>query len=279
MLAVTATLVACSTIKLAYNNAPSVGYWWLDGYVDFDQAQSMQLRADLARLQLWHRTTELPRYIDLLQQTEHLASTDIDSEQVCSTAQEMRARLKALAMQIEPAATSMAMTLTPVQLQGLERKYARTAARYRKQWLSATPAEQLDKRYKQWLERTEMIYGPLSNAQKDSLRAQLALSGFDARTSYAEQLRRQQDALHTLRQITQEQLSEGDARSLVHGFLERALASPNPVYRAYQQDLLQAGCRTAAMTHNSTTPTQRDIAVQRLRGYEQDLTALAAQQP
>ena len=279
MLALTAALAACSTIKLAYNNAASVGYWWLDGYVDFDQAQSVQLRADLARLQLWHRTTELPRYVDLLQQTEQLAPTDIDAEQVYTIAREIRERLNVLAMQTEPAATLMAMTLTPAQLQGLQRKYSKTAARYRKEWLSATPAEQLDKRYKQWLERTEMIYGPLSGAQKNSLRAQVGLSGFDARTSYEEQLRRQQDALHTLRRITQEQLPAGDARSLVHDYLERALASPNPVYRAYQQALLQAGCQSVAMTHNSTTPAQRDIAVQRLRGYERDLTALAAQQP
>lgn len=275
----TLVLASCSTIKIAYNNAASVGYWWLDGYVDFNEAQTLQLRADLARLHAWHRATELPQYIELLQQMEQLAPADIGPEQVCAIAQEMRRHLGTLMAQIEPAAAALAMTLTTAQLQGLERKYTKTDARYRKEWLSATPAKQLEKRYKQWLERTEMIYGRLDGAQKDRLRTQVARSGFDARISYEERLRRQQDALQTLRQITQARLPEGEARDLVHGYLERTLDSPNPAYRAYQQALLQEDCRSVALTHNSTTPVQRDTAVQRLRTYERDLVQLAVQQP
>ena len=275
----TLALAACSTIKIAYNNAAGVGYWWLDGYVDFNEAQTLQLRADLARLQLWHRSTELPRYVELLQKVEQLATADIGPEQVCAIALEMRRHLGTLLAQIEPAATALAMTLTPAQLQGLDRKYAKADARYRKEWLSRAPAEQSDKRYKQWLARTEMIYGRLDGAQKDSLRAQVALSGFDARMSYEERLRRQQDALQTLRRITQAGLPEGDARDLVHGYFERALDSPNPAYRAYQQALLQEDCRSVALTHNTATAGQRDTAVQRLRAYERDLAQLALPQP
>ena len=273
----TLVLAACSTIKIAYNHAATAAYWWLDGYVDFDQTQSQQLRADLARLQLWHRATELPQYIDLLQQVERLAPADTGTEQVCAIAHDVRERLQALAVQIEPDAAALAMTLTPGQLQGLDRKYTRTNARYRKDWLSVTPAKQLDKRYKQWLGRAETIYGRLGDAQKDSLRQQLTQSIFDPRTSYEERLRRQHDALHTLQQIAQAQLPEGDARSLVHGYLERAFNSPNIDYRTYQHSLLLDDCRTVAVLHNSTTSAQRDIAVQRLRGYEQDLAQLASQ--
>ncbi len=273
----TLALAACSTIKIAYNHAATAAYWWLDGYVDFDQTQSQQLRADLARLQQWHRATELPRYIDLLQNVEQLTMADIGAEQVCAIAQEMLGRLDTIAAQIEPATAALAMTLTPAQLQGLDRKYARTNARYRKEWLSRTPAEQLDKRYKQWLARIEMIYGRLDDAQKDSLRRQVALSSFDPRTSYEERLRRQHDALQTLQQITQTRVSEGDARKLIHGYFERTLGSPNPEYRAYQHTLLLEGCRTVALMHNTTTTAQRDIAAQRLLGYERDLTQLASQ--
>ena len=274
----TVVLASCGTIKIAYNHGATAGYWWLDSYVDFSQAQSQQLRADLARLQIWHRTTELPRYIDLLQKVEQLAPADTGAEQVCAIAEEVRVRLQAIAVQIEPDATALAMTLTQEQLQGLDRKYTRTNARYRKEWLSATPAKQLDKRYKQWLTRIEMIYGRLDAAQKDSLRQQLALSSFDPRTSYEERLRRQQDALQTLQQITQARPSEGGARNLVHGYLERAFESPNPDYRAYQHTLQLEDCRTVALLHNATTTAQRDIATQRLRGYERDLVELSSQQ-
>lgn len=274
----TVALAACSTIKIAYNHAATAGYWWLDGYVDFSQAQSLQLRADLAQLEVWHRTAELPRYVDLLQKVERLTTADIGAGQVCAIAQQMLERLDAIAAQIEPATASLAMTLTPAELQGVDRKYAMTNARYRKEWLSRTPEEQLDTRYKQWLARTEMIYGRLDAAQKDSLRRQLALSSFDPRTSYEERLRRQQDALQTLHQVTQAGLSQGDARNLVHGYLERTLGSPNPEYRVYQHTLLLEGCRTVALMHNTTTTTQRELAGQRLRGYERDLVELSSQQ-
>ena len=29
-------LAGCSAVRLAYNQAPDLMYWWLNGYVDFD---------------------------------------------------------------------------------------------------------------------------------------------------------------------------------------------------------------------------------------------------
>ena len=65
-LVVLVCLQGCSTIKLGYNNAPSLAYWWLDDYVDFDATQSKQVRDELERLHQWHRATELPKIDSLL---------------------------------------------------------------------------------------------------------------------------------------------------------------------------------------------------------------------
>ena len=43
-----AALVGCSAVKLAYNNLPEFGYWWLDSYVDFNGAQSPRVKEQLA---------------------------------------------------------------------------------------------------------------------------------------------------------------------------------------------------------------------------------------
>ena len=45
VLLLAALLGACSAVRLAYNNLPTVSYWWLDGYVDFDGAQSLRPEA------------------------------------------------------------------------------------------------------------------------------------------------------------------------------------------------------------------------------------------
>jgi hypothetical protein len=77
-------LQGCSAVKLAYNNAPELAYWWIDGYADLDDAQSLKVREELARLQQWHRTNELPRIAELLQRTRQLALADTTPEQVCT---------------------------------------------------------------------------------------------------------------------------------------------------------------------------------------------------
>jgi hypothetical protein len=278
LLVFAALLQGCSAIKLAYNNASDFGYWWLDGYVDFSEAQTLRLRADMARLHHWHRTSELPKYAALLQKMELLAPANIGAEQVCALADEMRGQLDVLVAQIEPTVAALALTLTPAQLETMARKYAKTDDKYRDEWLSGTPEEQKRKRYKQVLERTEMIYGGLAAPQKDTIRQQVDLSSFDARLNYEERQRRQQDALQTLRRISTARPPLNEARELVHGYLMRTIDSPNPAYRAYQQSLLQEGCRSFAIAHNTTTPAQREVAVKRLRAYERDLLDLAAQQ-
>ena len=146
-------LAACSSVRLAYNNLPSLSYWWLDGYVDFDGAQTPRVREDLAQLLEWHRTTELPKVAGLLKKAEALAPGDVTPAQACELADEIRARLLAVAERAETAGTGLALTLGDAQLQQLERKYAKVNEDYRKEWLALSPAERLDKRYDQFLSR------------------------------------------------------------------------------------------------------------------------------
>ncbi len=41
-------LQACSATRLAYQNAPTLLYWRMDRYLDFDTAQAARLRESLA---------------------------------------------------------------------------------------------------------------------------------------------------------------------------------------------------------------------------------------
>jgi hypothetical protein len=50
--------------------------------------------------------------------------------------------------------------------------------------------------------------------------------------------------------------------------------SPRPDYRAYQQRLNDHNCQWIAAVHNATTPAQRRVARDRLKGWEADLRSL-----
>ncbi len=57
---------------------------------------------------------------------------------------------------------------------------------------------------------------------------------------------------------------------------ERTERSPDLAYRAYQVALTDYNCGFAARIHNAMNPTQRQAARDRLKGWEDDLRALAA---
>ena len=59
-------------------------------------------------------------------------------------------------------------------------------------------------------------------------------------------------------------------------YIERALRSPREDYREYTDALVRYNCGFAADLHNSTTPAQRQVALERLKGWERDVRALAA---
>ncbi len=275
-----ALLQACSAVKLAYNNAPEFGYWWLDGYADFNESQSPKVREELTRLLLWHRTEELPKLADMLQKTQRLASSDLAPAQVCTVFSDLRTRFDAVIPQSEAAAVSLAMSLTPAQILHIERKFTKGNAEWREKWLDLTPTKRIEKRLTSNRERSEEFYGGLDEKQVAVLRAGLEASVFDPQLSYAERTRRQQDLLQTLRRISVthgSSLSQAEALAALRGVIARSLSSPSPAYRAYNDNVIAESCAVFAKVHNSTTPDQRARAVRRLAAYERDARELSSQ--
>ena len=273
-----AGLAACSTLKLAYNNLPELGYWWLDSYLDFDGSQTPRVRDELDRLLAWHRRNELPQWIALLQKAQLLAPQDITPAQACELGEAVRTRLLALAEYVEPAGAELALSLTPAQLDQLQRKYARQNDDYRADWLSKSREAQQAKRYEQWLDRSEDFYGALDNSQRRTLRQMAAESIFSAALFDAERKRRQGVLLATLRGLGAERNApSAEAKRVVHTYLRSVTEPPAGRWREQQQALWLEGCRNFAALHNMTNPAQREHAVRRLHSYEMELRELSAQ--
>jgi len=276
LLSLSLALGGCSALKLGYNSLPQVAWWWLQRYVDFEGEQARDVREDLHRLLAWHRSAELPRIAALLQRVEQEAVADTTPERVCGFEPELRERYLALRRQAEPMIAAHAMTLTPAQLQQLDRRHARNARAFERDWLQLTPAEQLDKRLQQMRERAERVYGHLGEPQLAALRRELEQSAFSPVLWHTERLRRQQDTLAVLRGITSQPATAEQARAAVRGLLERLDRSPDPAWRAWQQEQVPEACRLVAALHNATTAEQRAHAVRRLRGWQRDLADLSA---
>ncbi|PZQ61416.1 MAG: hypothetical protein DI563_29020 [Variovorax paradoxus] len=276
VLLLAALLGACSAVRLAYNNLPTVSYWWLDGYVDFDGAQSLRVREALDGLLAWHRREELPQVLALLRRAQALAPNDITPAQACEFADAIRGRLLATAARAEAPVAEIAVTLSPAQLQHLQAKYAKVNAEYRKEWVSLDTAALHDKRYRRFLERHEDFYGALQAEQRAMLRRMTAESVFDARRADAERRDRQTEIVAMLRHFESERTPPAAAQSAIHALVQRIAAPPAGPWRDHQLALQDEGCRNLAALHNTTTPAQRERAVDRLGRYARDVEALVA---
>jgi hypothetical protein len=270
-------LAGCSAIKLGYNNSDDLAYWWLDSYLDFTDEQAPRVREDLTRLHRWHRTSELPQFALILADMERMAPSDVTPAQACGFVVRVRERLESVAEQAEPAITTFALGATSEQLAHLERKYEKVNAAFTKEWVQLPAGERADKRFDQFVERSEMIYGTLEEPQLLVLRREMQQTIFDPKRVLHERKRRQRDALQTLKQLAGQPVGLMEARRVVRGFLERMQQPADPAALSYQQGLIDEGCRTFAALHNSTTAAQRELAVRRLRAYQRDLRELAAQ--
>ncbi len=282
-------LGGCSAVKLAYNNLPELTYWWVDGYADLNEVQSLQLRADLARLHEWHRKNELPRIAELLGQIQRMAPSDTNPEQVCRLYQDVRNRFEAVVDQmLAQAGTSLlASRLSAAQLKHLEARFAKGNQEWRRDRIGVERSEQIDKRFKRELERAEQFYGTLDERQRKLLLDAVTRSAFDPQRVFAERVRRQQDMLATLRTLGSG-TGNGDgngapaidpalADAALRAYVERVARSPDPLYRAHAQALVLENCQTYARLHNSTTAEQRSRAGARLAAYERDARELATQ--
>jgi hypothetical protein len=274
-------LAGCSMARLAYDQAPNLAYWWIDGYIDVDAEQAPKLRDAIDRWFAWHRQSQLPDYAALLARAQRDIGEPTTPAAMCTWVAAAERRLDAAFAEAVPAIAELMLTLTPEQLQHIERRLDKRNDELRADFLQPDPADRRAASFKRALDRYETLYGRLDAAQRERLAALLATSTFDPERWLAERRLRQRDMLQTLAAVTAA-ARRGDrpaalqqAQAAARVLAERSTRSPRADYRGYQQRLLQGNCEQAATMHNLMTAEQRLAARARLKGWEDDARALA----
>jgi Family of unknown function (DUF6279) len=275
--ALCALLPACSMLRLGYGQAPDLAYWWLDAYADFNDLQTPRVRNALALWFVWNRRSQLPDYAALLVRAQTEAPADTTPERACAFEDDLRARLDLAVDRAVPAAAEIALTLTPAQIQHIERRYAKSNDEFRADYLQSDRAQRAKASAKRAVDRIEMVYGELDDAQLELIAKAVTVSPFNPELWFAERRRRQQDVLQMLRKLTTERPSPERAQAAVRAHIKQYERSPNEAYRAYAARLTDFNCGLAAVLHNGMSAAQRQTAVQRLKGWENDVRVLAGE--
>ncbi|MEO6362624.1 MAG: DUF6279 family lipoprotein [Caldimonas sp.] len=267
----------CSMVKLGYGQASPFAFRWLDGYVDFDDAQSLRVRGGLDEWFAWHRRNQLPDYAELLARAQAEAVADITPERMCAWAGDVRGRIESALERALPTITEVLPTLTPTQITNIEKRQREKNQEYREEFVQRDPVKRKREAVKREIERAEGFYGPLDDRQRALVTRNVAASPFDGEVAYSERVLRQQDALAVIRRLAATPIAREDAAAQIRAYLRRVERSPREGYRAYADRLLAHNCAFASILHNATSAAQKRAAASKLKGYENALRELAAE--
>jgi hypothetical protein len=270
-------LASCTAVRFGYNQGAELAFWWLDRYIDFNDAQEVKAREAIAEWFQWHRQTQLPEYATLLGRAQVEVAEPVTPAQVCKWIDTIQGRLDAAFDHALPALAESVRALSPEQLAHVERKYAKNLKEYKRDFLQSDLEDRRQVQIKRVVDRAEMVYGRLNDAQREKIVQLVAVSPFDPQAWLVERQRRQQDALQALRKMSVERAGPEEAKAVLKSLYEEMFRSPRDPYWAYQQRLMQFNCDFAAQVHKLSTAEQRANALKRFKGWEEDARALAAQ--
>ncbi|PUE53965.1 DUF6279 family lipoprotein [Limnohabitans parvus] len=267
-------LQGCSAIKLGYQQLPTLSYLWLDSAVSFNDAQADRVKDSLTNVHHWHKSQELATYLDVLQRSSELSQGPVQASQVCSVWAEIQTKMdRSMRVAIAQAAPVVKM-LGPRQLSHLARHQESKNEDWDKQWLQGSANERLERRLEKTLERYRSFYGDLSAAQIALVKTQVSQSAWSPEWGRHDRLRREQDLLSTLRQLTQSKAPLDQVEAALFGVWQRWFMPPDEAGRALVQKMTQQACDNLAQLHNTTSPEQRLRVARTLRAYERDIRDL-----
>ena len=268
------TLGGCGVLRIGYNSAPELSYYWLDSYMDFDKVQSRRVKTELNVLHRWHRKEEMPRIAELLMQAQTLALQTPDGARLCALYDGVLQRTQALSKQAMPTAAAIIPTLKPEQLATLSQAYEKSNRKMLGEWRDAN-SKGMDFRTLKSLERLEDLYGNLSAEQRNLFKARMSENGFEEQ-KYQQELRsRQQTVLQTFAR-----LRGADAATAEAALSELSMLfyeSADLVYRQHHEQVRAKTCHAFAVLHAQTNAEQRGYMAKRLKDYENEVRLLMAQ--
>lgn len=270
------TLSACGLVRTGYDNLDTIAYWWMDRYLDFNESQKREVKADLKAWHAWHRSTQLPAHADLLGELRQMAKSDVSEVAACDAITKARHQFETLLLQSAPQAAALALSLEPANLKRLRKKFAEEDKQWREKWLDISAKQLAEDRLDEWTDRSEFFYGRLSAVQKQAIRDAIARSALDPKISWILRQRRQEDILATLEKIRKNKPTPELAEAEIRALMERTLHPDDPAGSEMRRNLFNEACANSAAMHKLATPAQRKRAEEKLAGLEQDFRKLAA---
>jgi hypothetical protein len=271
----TLALSACGSVQLAYNYAPNLIAYRMNGYFNLDEKQQVALDQELATFSTWHEENALPQYTKLLNQWAKRVASDqpYEATEILALQETVEQQLQIMGTRASAQLAPLMMTLGPQQLRQLQSKLDDSNKDYFSDYLNnADSPKAIKKQHSRVVSRFEDWLGTLSPAQQKIL-----TTVSDARKSMltrwdAERKLRQTALITVLSEHRQGNLAQ--AQTSLHTYLKSLNQYREPVLNAQRDALRLEWAQATADILNSATPAQKIFLQKKLVGYAQDFVAL-----
>lgn len=276
LLGVVLLVAACSSLKLGYNHADTLLLYSLDSYLSLDDQQERLAGERVRELLQWHRATQLAGYTQLLADAQRALAGHVRADEVIGLQRQVYARLALISDHAAPDLAALARTLTAAQIDHLAGKLARETSKARRELVRfAGAADPLANRMRRYSERIEWWFGSINPEQAQILRAELAARPDGEAWWMDERERRHAELVALLQWVHDERPAAAEAASRIRAYFAQLDAPADAARRAALAEYRRANAELIARLVNAATPSQREALAKKLRGYAEDLTALA----
>ena len=267
---------ACSSIQLGYNQGDTLIRWWIDDYVDLNEAQSEFVSAALKRQFSWHRSDQLPQIQVSLNKLKRKLGKPLTVPEALDSYQDMRKHITVAIEHMSKDAATLALSMNLDQLKVMEKKYAKTNEKFRKQYLSGTPAQRLEGRTEKVIENTENIFGSISKDQANQIAKFVETYPVDMDGVYKERIRRQKDLIAVLRKIITEKPSLDVTETLLLKYIQTFEYGYTPEQKEFEMARLDSSVKLTVAITQIMTESQRKNAQDKVSDWIDDIKVLIA---
>ena len=264
-------LTSCSAMRLAYNNSEALVRFEADEYFDLDEAQALDFRERLARYHAWHRDTELPAYVTLLETATAKVSAGVTPQDVTWAIAALRSRYQAAVVKALKDGAPILGKLRAGQIRTMEKKFAESNRKFEEEFLKGEERRLLRGRTKRMWERFRDWIGHLTDEQEARIERFVRDHSRYTLLRFEDRKRWQREAASILRQTRDPAELAARLTALVAHPEKRRSAEYLTVAAQWETDLTGLVSDIDRML----MPEQRARLIKRIEGFADDYRVLA----
>ncbi len=267
-----AVLGGCSLLRIGYGQLDTYAAWVADDYFDLDPRQRQEFHARFDRLHEWHRHEQLPDYAAFLMETRARVLKGLAREDMLWITDNARTRYRTLIERGANDAAALLLTVTPAQLEALQRRWEKDNSRFaREHRLDQDADAQRNAATQRLLGRVRDWTGSLTVEQEERIALLARELPVNPRLRHEDRLRRQREFL----QLMTQRADPAPFQVRLRHWLLHWEAGRDPEYARIWAEWPRKQADFYVAVDRLLTREQRAHVARRLQSYADDFTRLA----